>query len=78
MPILYNMDVDFNIAIFDFVNVTNISGISNKVWNEADGEGADNNGWDSASDNSEDDDNKEDNNNKEDDDNGEDIGGVKI
>ena len=68
---MYSIDINFNIAIFDFIGVTNISGISNKMWNEADGEGIDNNGWDSAGDNS------EDNNNREDNDNREDVGSIR-
>ena len=62
MPILYSIDVDFNITIPDFVGVVNISGTGNytKVQNEADGEGINNNSQGSISDNSEDDNNRED------------------
>ena len=62
MPILYSMDVNFDIAISDFVGGANISGASNytEAWNKADGEGANNNGQDGAGDNSEDNDNEED------------------
>jgi len=74
---LYSIDVDFNIVISDFVGVANINSIGNKMWNKADGEGADNNGWDGAGDNSKDNDNREDNNNKEDNNNGEDINNIK-
>jgi len=68
MPILYSIDINFNIAIPNFIGVANISSISNytKAWNEANKEGANNNGWDSAGNNS------KDNNNRED------IGGVRI
>ena len=60
------MDIDFNIAIPNFVGRANISGVGNytKAWNEANGKGANNNGQDGAGNNSE-------NNN-----NGEDISGV--
>ena len=46
MPILYSIDVNFNITIPDFAGAANISNTSNytKVWNEADREGANNNG----------------------------------
>ena len=59
IPILYSID---------------INGIGNyiKVWNEANGKGANNNSWDNVGDNS------EDNNNREDDNNEEDISGVRI
>ena len=62
MPILYSIDVNFDIAIPNFAGAINISGTSNytKVQNEADGEGANNNSWDGAGDNSEDNNNKED------------------
>ena len=55
-------------------HVANISGTGNyiEVWNKANGEGANNNSWDGASDNSEDDNNKEDDNNRED------IGDIRI
>ena len=45
MPILYSIDIDFNITIFDFAGVVNINSTSNytKVWNEANGEGINNN-----------------------------------
>jgi len=45
MPILYNIDVNFNIAIPDFIGRVNISSLSNyaKAWNEANREGANNN-----------------------------------
>ena len=78
MPILYSIDIDFDIIIPDFASIVNINGTSNKVWNKADKEGANNNGWDGAGNNNKDDNNKKDNNNREDDDNGKDIGGVKI
>ena len=56
------MDVDFDITIFDFVGVANISSTSNytEVWNEADREGTNNNGWGGAGNNNKDDDNRED------------------
>ena len=72
------MDVNFDIAIPDFTGIINISGTSNKAQNKADGEGANNNGWDSAGDNSKDNNNREDNDNREDNNNGEDISGVRI
>ena len=67
MPILYNIDINFNIVIFDFTDIANISGISNyiKVWNKANGEGVNNNGWGGV-------------NNNEDGDNREDISGIRI
>ena len=45
MPILYSINIDFNIAIPDFTGVVNISSTSNyaKVWNEADRESTNNN-----------------------------------
>ena len=78
MPILYNIDVDFNITIPDFTSIVNISGTNNKAWNKANGKGANNNGWDSASNNSKDNNNKGDNNNKEDNNNRENISSIKI
>ena len=72
------MDINFDIAIFNFVGAANISGISNEVWNKANKKGADNNGWDNTGDNSKDNNNKEDNDNREDDNNKEDVGGVRI
>ena len=56
------MDVDFNIAIPNFVDVVNISNISNytKVWNKANREGTNNNGSGNTSDNNKDNNNKED------------------
>jgi hypothetical protein len=56
------MDVNFNITIPNFIGVINISGTGNytKAWNEANREGANNNGWDGASNNSEDNNNRED------------------
>ena len=61
MPILYSIDINFNIAIPDFIGVVNISSTSNytKVWNEADGEGTNNNSQGSAGDNSKDYNNRE-------------------
>jgi len=81
------MDVDFNIAIPDFMSAANISGTGNhtEMWNKANGESANNNSWGNASDNNKDDDNREGANNNswdgagdnnEDDDNGKDIGGI--
>ena len=45
MPILYSIDVNFNITIPDFAGVVNISSTSNyiKAWNEANGENINNN-----------------------------------
>ena len=62
------MDVDFNITIPDFVGVVNISDTGNytKAWNKANGEGINNDGWGSASDN-----NKDNNDRK-------DVGSIKI
>ena len=62
MPILYSIDVNFNITIPNFAGIINISGTGNytKAQNEANGEGANNNGQDSASNNSEDNNNRED------------------
>jgi len=62
------MDINFNITILDFMGIVNINSTSNytKVWNKANKEGANNNGWDGASNNSKDDNNRED------------VGGVKI
>jgi hypothetical protein len=62
MPISYGIDINFNITIPDFTGVVNISGTSNytKVWNKADREGANNNGWSGASNNNKDNDNRED------------------
>ena len=73
MPILYSIDINFNITIPDFMGIINISGTGNytKAQNEADREGANNNSWDGASNNNKNDNNREDNNNKED------INGVK-
>ena len=55
------MDVNFNITIPNFAGVVNISSTSNytKAQNEANGEGANNNGQGGAS-------NNKDNNNRED------------
>ena len=66
MPILYSIDINFNITIPDFVGAANISSTSNytKAQNEANGEGANNNSQGGAG------------NNSEDDDNGEDISGI--
>ena len=63
MPILYSIDVNFNITIPNFAGIANISSTSNytKVQNEANREGANNNGQSGAG-----------NNNKED------ISGVRI
>ena len=46
MSILYSIDVNFNITIFNFTGTANIDGINNyiKAWNEADKKGANNNG----------------------------------
>ena len=62
------MDINFNITIPNFAGVVNISGTSNytKAQNEANREGANNNGWGGTS------------NNNKDNDNREDISGVKI
>ena len=59
---MYSIDVNFNIAIPDFAGVANISGIGNytEAWNEANGEGANNNGWGGAGNNNENNDNRED------------------
>jgi len=67
MPISYSIDINFNIAIPNFVGIANINSIGNyiKAWNKADGKGVNNNSWGSAG-------NNKDNNNKED------ISGVKI
>ncbi len=67
MPILYSMDINFNIAIPDFAGATNISGTSNytKAWNKADKKGTNNNGWGGAS-------------NNKNGDNREDISGIRI
>ena len=61
MPILYSIDIDFNIAIPNFAGVVNISGTSNytKAQNEANREGANNNGQSSASNNNKDNNNRE-------------------
>ena len=68
MPILYSIDINFDITIPDFASITNINNTSNhiKAWNKADKKGTNNNGWDGAG------------NNSEDNDNGEDISGVRI
>ena len=68
MPILYSIDINFNIAIPNFTGIVNISSTNNytKVQNKTDGEGANNNGQGSTGNNS------EDNNNKKD------VGGVGI
>ena len=62
MPILYSIDVNFNITIPNFIGVIDISSTSNytKAQNKANREGANNNSWDSASNNSEDNSNRED------------------
>ena len=56
------MDIDFNITIFNFAGTANISGTSNytKAQNEADREGANNNGWGGTSNNNKDNNNRED------------------
>ena len=56
------MDVNFNIAIPNFAGVVNISSTSNytKAQNEANREGANNNGWGGAGDNNKDNSNRED------------------
>ena len=62
MPILYSIDVNFNITIPDFMGIANISGTSNytKAQNKANKEGANNNSQGGASNNNEDNDNRED------------------
>ena len=62
IPISYSMDVNFDIAIPNFAGVINISSTGNytKAQNKADREGANNNGQDSAGDNSKDNNNGED------------------
>ena len=62
MPILYSIDINFNITIPNFAGVANISGTSNytKAQNEANREGANNNGWGGAGNNNEDNNNRED------------------
>ena len=56
------MDINFNITIPNFIGVVNISSTSNytKAQNEANREGANNNGWGSTSNNNEDNNNRED------------------
>ena len=46
MPILYSIDINFNIAIFNFINIANINSTSNytKAWNKANKKGTNNNG----------------------------------
>ena len=68
MPILYSIDINFNITIFDFAGAVNINSTGNyiKVQNKTDGEGINNNSQGSTSNNN------KDNNNRED------ISGVKI
>ena len=68
MPILYSIDINFNIAIPNFIGIVNISSTSNytKAQNKANREGANNNGQGGASNN-----NKDNNNRK-------DISGVRI
>ena len=60
-PILYSIDVNFNITISDFAGVVNISSTGNytEVWNEANREGINNNGQGGADNNNGDDNNKE-------------------
>ena len=62
MPISYSIDVNFDIAIPNFTGIINISSTGNytKAQNEANREGANNNGQDGAGNNSEDNDNRED------------------
>ena len=62
MPILYSIDINFNIAIPNFKGVVNISSTSNytKAQNKANREGVNNNGQDSPSNNSKNNNNKED------------------
>ena len=62
MPILYSIDINFNITIPNFIGAVNISSTSNyiKVQNKANREGANNNGQGGASNNSKDNNNKED------------------
>jgi len=56
------MDINFNITIPNFAGVVNISGTSNytQAWNEANREGANNNGWGGAGNNNDDNDDRED------------------
>ena len=60
MPILYSMDINFDITIPDFIGTVNISGTNNKAQNEANGEGTNNNGQGGTSDNNKDNNNRED------------------
>ena len=62
MPILYSIDVNFNITIPNFIGIANISSTSNytKAQNKADREGANNNGWGGAGNNNKDNNNRED------------------
>ena len=62
MPILYSIDVNFNIAIPNFIGAVNISGTSNytKVQNKANREGANNNSQGGTGNNNKDNDNRED------------------
>ena len=62
MPILYRIDINFNIAISDFTGVANISSTSNyiKAQNKANKEGTNNNSKDSPNNNSKDNNNRED------------------
>ena len=61
MPILYSIDVDFNIAIPNFTSIANISGTSNytKAQNMVNREGANNNSQGSVGNNNKDNNNRE-------------------
>ena len=62
MPILYSIDINFNITISNFIGIVNISSTSNytKVQNEANREGANNNSQGGAGNNNKDNNNRED------------------
>ena len=88
-PILYSIDVNFNITIPNFAGAVNISGTSNytKAQNEANREGANNNGQGGAGNNNKDNNNREGannngqdgaGNNNEDYNNREDVSGIRI
>ena len=89
MPISYSIDVDFNIAIPDFIGVVNISSTGNytKAQNKADREGVNNNSQGGAGNNNKDNNNREGannngqdgtSNNNKDNNNREDISGIRI
>ena len=61
MPILYSIDINFNIIILNFAGVANINSTSNytKAWNEANGKSTNNNGYGSAGNNNKDNNNRE-------------------